>query len=80
MPELREVAGGWLYYGEVVLNLRRIGRSLEFRVKETWLRPSYGEHLLIPIGELVELIDENARQDEQKMVQCNQQPNQSREP
>ena len=65
MPGLHEVGEGWLYYGEVRLNIKRVGCCLEFRVKETWLRAKCGETVAIPVEEFVELVDkmtEKARQ------------------
>ena len=62
---LHEVGEGWLYCGKARLNIKRVGRCLEFRVKETWLRPSCGETVAIPVEEFVKLVDkmtEKARQ------------------
>ena len=56
-PKLHTIHPGWLYYGEVRLNCRMTKDGLEFRVKEGWLRPEYGETVTIPLEDFVKLAE-----------------------
>ena len=42
----------YAYLGEVRLPLRVIPSGLEFCVKETWLRPEYGQRIVLTWAEI----------------------------